>query len=757
MASTAKDSRCPWREMGLTDEEHDMICKILGREPSLVETGMFSVMWSEHCSYKNSKPILRTLPTSGKHVLEGPGENAGIVDVGDGIAVVFKIESHNHPSAVEPYQGAATGVGGIIRDIFTMGARPIAILDSLWFGDLSSARNRRLMDGVVSGIAGYGNAVGVATVGGETHFHPSYENNPLVNAMCIGVMRKEDIKRGAARGAGNSVMVIGSRTGRDGIHGATFASADLTEEAVERRSAVQVGDPFREKLLLEACLELVARGCVLGIQDMGAAGLTCSSCEMASRGGTGMIMDLDRVPRRERGMTAYELMLSESQERMLLVPTPGREAEVEEILRKWELEASIVGKVTDDGMVTIIDGGNVVAQAPAAALADDAPVYHRESQKPAYIDELASFDTSSIPPVDDLGKALLALLARPENASKRWIYSQYDHQVGAGAVVTPGSDAAVLRLPGAQRGIAASTDCNSRYCCIDPRKGAAHAVAEAARNVACSGAKPIAITNCLNFGNPYKPEVFWQFSECAAGMAQACEAFETPVTGGNVSFYNEDGEASIRPTPVIGMLGVIDDVKNRVTSGFRNAGDAVVLLGITRDEIGASEYLAAIHMVEAGPLPLLDLDAERRLQSLLQAAAGRGLLASAHDISSGGLAASLAECCIIGSVGAGLTIRTDLAPDRCLFSESAARAVVSVPRDGIAPLLALASELGVTAQLIGAVGGDRLTVAFRRAEEDAPTNGVSGDESSPALRLDLSVAEMAKPYEEAIPCAMMRD
>ena len=740
-----------WQTMGLSDEEYERIRELLGRDPNYVELGMFSVMWSEHCSYKNTRAVLRGLPTSGPQVLQGPGENAGIVDVGDGLAVVFKIESHNHPSAVEPYQGAATGVGGIIRDIFTMGARPIASLDSLWLGDLSSARARRLFSGIVAGISGYGNAVGIPTVGGQTVFHRSYESNPLVNAMCVGVMRHEDIKRGAATGVGNSVMVIGSTTGRDGIHGATFASADLTDEAIERKSAVQVGDPFREKLLLEACLELVARACVLGIQDMGAAGLTCSSCEMASRGGTGMVIDLDRVPRRETGMTPYEVMLSESQERMLLVPTPGREDEVREILGKWGLEAVVVGEVTADGMVTLLEGGAEVARVPARALADDAPVYHRESSKPEYVDALAAFDTVGVPPCADLGGALLRLLGSPSIAGKRWVWEQYDHQVGAGTVMGPGADAAVIRLPGSKRGVALSTDCNSRYCYLDPRLGAAHAVAEAARNVACTGARPLAITNCQNFGNPYKPEVFWQFREAIAGMSEACRALATPVTGGNVSLSNEDGETAIRPTPVIGMVGVMDDVELRVPMGFQAEGDIIVLLGSTRDEIGASEYLATVYGVEAGQVPALDLEAEGRLCRLLVSAASRRLLSSAHDVSEGGLAVALAECAIAGGLGAALSIDcggdSGPAPDRLLFSESGARALVTLSAGRLGQFMALASGLNVPAAAVGRVGGDRLCVEF--GEVEGARTGAGAER-----RLDVSVEALSKAYEEAIPCVM---
>jgi phosphoribosylformylglycinamidine synthase II len=747
LARAHKNDEHVWRSMGVSDEEYEMIVDLLGREPNYVELGMFSVMWSEHCSYKNSKAVLRGLPTTGPQVLQGPGENAGIVDVGDGLAVAFKIESHNHPSAVEPYEGAATGVGGIVRDIFTMGARPIASLNSLWLGDLESDRSRMLFDGIVSGISGYGNAVGVPTVGGQTVFHKSYDNNPLVNAMGVGVMRQDEIKRGAASGVGNSVMLIGSTTGRDGIHGATFASTDLTDEAVEKKSPVQAGDPFREKLLLEACLELVARGCVLGIQDMGAAGLTCSSCEMSARGNVGMAIDIDKVPCREEGMTPYEVMLSESQERMLLVPVPGKEREVREVLGKWGLLAEEIGTVTDDGLITLIHGGKEVAQVPARALTDHAPVYHRESVRPEYIDELASYDLDGVKGPADPGAILVHLMGSHSIASKRWVYRQYDSQAGAGTVIGPGSDAAVVRLPGTARGIALTCDCNSRYCYINPRLGASHAVAEAARNLACTGARPLAATNCQNFGNPYKPEVFWQFKECIEGMADACRVLDTPITGGNVSLYNEDGETAIRPTPVIGMVGVIDDVSASVPMGFRQEGDAVVLLGETYDEIGASEYLAEIHGVEAGRVPSIDLDGEKRLCELLVEAARRGITKSAHDLSEGGFGVALAECCISGSLGVEVSVEGDIAADRFLFSESAGRALVSVDRGDLATLLGLADEMGVPALAIGEVGGEALTITYAQARGDAVGQGTK-------TLIAVPIAQLALAYEEAIPCAM---
>ena len=738
MAEPKRVDRSVWQSMGLSDEEYQRIVELMGREPNYTEVGMVSVMWSEHCSYKNSKAILKKLPTTGNQVLQGPGENAGIVNIGDDIGVAFKIESHNHPSAVEPYEGAATGIGGMLRDIFTMGARPVASLAAICVGDLSSAKSRWVLEGATAGVAGYGNAVGVASVGGSITSHPSYENNPLVNAMCVGVTKKEAIKRGVASGVGNTVMIIGSSTGRDGIHGATFASADLTDEMVESKSAMQVGDPFRESLLLEACLELAERGCIIGMQDMGAAGLTCSTSEMASRAGTGMVIDVALVPVREEGMTPYEIMLSESQERMLLVPVPGREDEVREILTKWELHAVAIGHVTDDGMVTVKDGGEVVAQVPARLLTDDAPVYHRESRRPDYLDELASFDTSAVQAPADLNDALLKLLSRTNIASKRWVYEQSSSRTGLYTVVTPGSDAAVLRVPDSKKGIALTTDCNSRFCWIDPERGASHAVFEAARNVACSGARPYAITNCLNFGNPYKPEVFWQFVKCTEGMSKACIELSTPITGGNVSLSNEDGQTPIRPTPAIGMLGVLDDVSQAVSMGFAGEGDAVVLLGRTDDEIGGSEYLAAIHGVEAGKVPEVNYDAEKKLINLLVTAAQRGLLRSAHDLSEGGLAVALAESCMAGNLGADICLDdSSLASDRLLFSESGARAVVSTAQADAAALIQLAQQMGVPAVVAGKVGGSALKVA------------VNGSRT-----LHIGVAELNDTYEGALPCAM---
>lgn len=731
-----------WRAMGLTDEEYDLICSKIGKHPNFLEVAMFSVMWSEHCSYKNSRKVLKLLPTKGEAVLQGPGENAGIVDIGDGLAVAFKIESHNHPSAVEPYQGAATGSGGIIRDIFTMGARPIAILDPLFFGPSDDARNRHITDGVVSGVAGYGNAVGIPTVGGMSWFGKCFSVNPLVNVMCVGYLKHEDIRRGKATGAGNKVMLIGSTTGRDGIHGATFASADLTEEAQERKSAVQVGDPFREKLLLEACLELVEKDLVLGIQDLGAAGLTCATSEMSSRGGMGMDVELDRVPKRETGMNPYEIMLSESQERMLMVPVPGKEDEVAAILRKWDLDAAVIGEVVEGGMLTIRMHGETVASIPAAELAENAPAYDREYVKPGYIDKLGAFnpDTLKAPSAEEVPGILLKMLGSQNLCSKRWIWQQYDHQVGCGTVIKPGGDAAVVRIPGTDKGVALTTDVNPRYCYLFPREGSKLAVAEAARKLALTGARPLAVTNCQNHGNPMKPEVYWSFREGVLGLAEACEVFGTPVTGGNVSFYNEDGETAIYPTPTIGMVGAIDDVAKAVPAGFRRAGSSVVLLGETMDELGGSEYLATVHDVEAGRPPRFNAEAEKRLIALLVEAAREGHMLSAHDCAEGGLGIALAENVLQCGTGADIDL-TDAATRglplyKMLFSESGARAVVEVSPNDVQAFNALAKKHGVPAHYIGRTGGTGLSV------------GMSGE------GFKLTQEQLAEAYEGALPSAI---
>ncbi|WP_229106773.1 phosphoribosylformylglycinamidine synthase subunit PurL, partial [Paenibacillus sp. 1001270B_150601_E10] len=624
--------------MGVSDSEYDLICGILGRKPNYTEIGVFSVMWSEHCAYKNSKPLLKRFPTTGERVLMGPGEGAGIVDIGDGQAVCFKIESHNHPSAVEPYQGAATGVGGIIRDIFSMGARPIATLNSLRFGNLTDERVRYLFEHVVSGIAGYGNCIGIPTVGGEVMFDSSYEGNPLVNAMCVGLIDHEDIQRGVASGVGNPVYYVGPATGRDGIHGATFASEELTEESEAKRSAVQVGDPFMEKLVMEACLELIESGIVIGIQDMGAAGLTCSSAEMASKAGNGLELILDEVPQREQGMTPYEMMLSESQERMLFVIEEHNEPIAMEIFERWGVICRKVGRVTDDGRLRLVYGGEVVADMPVRGLVDECPVYEKPSQVPAYYTTNEAVDTNRYEEVADVNDSLLKVLASPTVASKEWVYRQYDSMVRASTSVAPGSDAAVVLVRGTRKAIAMTTDCNGRFTYLDPYMGGRIAVAEAARNVVCSGAEPLAITDNLNFGNPEKPENFWQMEQSVDGMAEACRHFNTPVIGGNVSLYNENAKDAIYPTPVVGMVGLVHDTDHITTQGFKQAGDVVILLGDTKAELGGSEFQLVIHGVTEGRPPVLELDTELRLQKTVLKLIQNGLVKSAHDVSEGGLA-----------------------------------------------------------------------------------------------------------------------
>ncbi|MBT2684502.1 phosphoribosylformylglycinamidine synthase subunit PurL [Bacillus sp. ISL-37] len=665
-----------YREMGLSDSEFASAEKILGRVPNYTETGLFSVMWSEHCSYKNSKPVLKKFPVTGERVLQGPGEGAGIVDIGDGQAVVFKIESHNHPSAIEPYQGAATGVGGIIRDVFSMGARPIALLNSLRFGELESPRVKYLFEQVVAGIAGYGNCIGIPTVGGEVQFDAAYEGNPLVNAMCVGLINHEDIKKGQAHGVGNTVMYVGAKTGRDGIHGATFASEELNEASEEKRPAVQVGDPFMEKLLLEACLELVKNDALVGIQDMGAAGLTSSSAEMASKAGSGIEMNLDLVPQRETGMTAYEMMLSESQERMLIVVEKGREQEIVDLFSKYELEAVAIGKVTDDKMLRLLHKGEVVADVPADALAEEAPVYYKPSSEPAYFREFQAME-NDIPKVENYENTLLQLLQQPTIASKEWVYDQYDHMVRTGTVVSPGSDAAVVRVRGTEKGLAMTTDCNSRYIYLDPETGGKIAVAEAARNIVCSGGEPLAITDCLNFGNPEKPEIFWQFEKAVDGMSEACRTLSTPVIGGNVSLYNETNGTAVYPTPVVGMVGLVENLQHVTTQHFKNAGDLIYLLGETKDEFGGSELQKMVYGKIFGKAPELDLEVEASYQAQILTAIKNGLVASAHDVAEGGLAVALAES-VIGSKGLGAEVVLEGNAVSALFSESQSRFILSV-------------------------------------------------------------------------------
>ena len=748
-------------EHGLTREEYARVRQILGREPNITELGIFSVMWSEHCSYKSSKVHLERLPTRGKLVVQGPGENAGVVDIGDGLVAAFKIESHNHPSFVEPFQGATTGVGGILRDIFTMGARPIAVLDSLRFGEITpsrhtsneeAARNRRILDGVIRGVGSYGNCFGVPTVGGEVAFEPCYSQNPLVNALALGIARKEDLFFAKAKGAGNPVIYVGAKTGRDGIHGASLlASAEFTEESQQKRPNVQVGDPFMEKLLLEACLEAMQTGAVVAIQDMGAAGLTCSTVEMASRGGTGIEIDLAKVPQRETAMTPYEIMLSESQERMLLVAEKGRELEVLAVFKKWGLDAVVVGRVTEDGVARIKMNGSVAADIPAHPLAEEGPVYHRPIARPAPRVESEKDWFPFAPEATNLTPNFLRLLASPTLASKRWITEQYDTSVRTNTLAGPGaSDAAVVRIKDpktneVKRALALSTDGNCRWCQLNPHLGAMHAVAEAARNVAASGARPLAATNCLNFGSPEKPEVMWQFSQVIDGIAKASLALGTPITGGNVSFYNETLGKSIYPTPVIGMLGILDDVSRVLEMAFRNPGDVILLLdGSNTDararavspaafsrEFSSSEYSRTIGGIVAGEPPAIELDAEKRLIDGLAALASGGLVRSAHDISDGGLALALAECCFASyslaeaghavpafrgaAASLGLTVSVDdPAPaEYAVFGERGARAVVSVSPENLAAVLTIARQYGLAAREIGRVTRDRFRIEQR--------------------------------------------
>lgn len=694
---------------GLTEEEWRKILDILGREPNITELGVFALMWSEHCSYKSSKIHLRRLPTDGPQVIQGPGENAGAVDLGDGLAAVFKMESHNHPSYVEPYQGAATGVGGILRDVFTMGARPIASLDSLRFGEPEHPKTPSLVAGVVAGIGDYGNCVGVPTVGGDVYFHPSYNGNILVNAFTLGVCDADKIFRGVAAGPGNPVIYVGARTGRDGIHGAgNLASKAFEDEEEEKRPTVQVGDPFMEKLLLEACLELMAGDAIVGIQDMGAAGLTSSSFEMAGRAGTGIVIDLDKVPAREEGMTPYEFMLSESQERMLIVARKGKEDEVRRIFQKWDLQAEVIGRVTDDGKMTVLLHGREVAVLPIAPLSEQSPVYKRPMECPAWHEEALGLDLTSIPLPEpsEYGGILQKLMSSPNLCDRRWVHTQYDSTVRTNTMIEPGAaDAAVVRIKGTQRALALKSDCNNRYCLLDPYAGAKIAVAEAARNIACVGAKPLAITDCLNFGNPERPEVMWQFSRAVDGIAEACEALGCPVVSGNVSFYNETAGKGIAPTPTIGMVGLIEDRSFTCEADFKGEGDVIVLLGETNEELGGSEYLAYVHGIEKGAPPSVDLHREKALGTALRNLIASGVLRSAHDCSDGGLAVSLAESCLAGGARLGFRIEleSDIRIDALLFGESQGRAVVSCLPENAAYVLEEAERLGVPAIRIGTV------------------------------------------------------
>lgn len=722
-----------YAEWGLTDEEYRMIEEdILGRMPNYTETGLFSVMWSEHCSYKNSKPVLRKFPTSGPHVLQGPGEGAGIVDIGDGLAVVFKAESHNHPSAVEPYEGAATGVGGIIRDIFSMGARPIALLDSLRFGELDNPRTKYLLEEVVAGIGGYGNCIGIPTVGGEIAFDPCYEGNPLVNAMCVGLIEHKDIQKGQAAGVGNSIMYVGAKTGRDGIHGATFASEEFSQEEEQQRSAVQVGDPFMEKLLLEACLELILHhsDSLVGIQDMGAAGLVSSSAEMASKAGSGLILTLDEVPQRETGMTPYEMMLSESQERMLICVKSGEEEKIQELFQKYDLDAVTIGKVTDDGQYRLYHQGKEVANLPVDALAEDAPVYHKEMKEPARIadfQQLAPYQ----PVIEEPGQVLLDLLQQPTIASKRSIYETYDSQVQTNTVVCPGSNAAVMRVRGTNKALTMTTDCNARYLYLDPKVGGQIAVAEAARNIIASGGRPLAITDCLNYGSPDKPEVFWELSTSADGIAAACETLGTPVISGNVSLYNETDGQAIYPTPMIGMVGLIEDHEHITTQEFKKSGDLIYILGKTFADFDGSELQKMQLGRIEGVIRNFDLAVEKKNQELVLTAIQNGLIESAHDCSEGGLAIALAESAFKYQLG--LSVQFGL-PSAQLFAETQSRFVLTVAPEN---QTRFEEMMGDAAVLAGKVTDEAII-------EISATDG--------QIKIETAVAR--KCWEDAIVCLM---
>jgi phosphoribosylformylglycinamidine synthase subunit PurL len=733
------------QQHGLSDEEYQQILKHLGREPNLTELGVFSVMWSEHCSYKSSRMHLKRFPTEGERVVQGPGENAGAVDIGDGLCAVFKMESHNHPSFIEPFQGAATGVGGILRDIFTMGARPIALLDSLRFGELDQAKNRHLLKGVVSGISWYGNCIGVPTVGGEIAFNDIYGKNPLVNVFCLGIVKTDQLLRGAAEGVGNPVLYIGAKTGRDGIHGATMASDSFDDASEKKRPNVQVGDPFLEKLLLEACLEFLDKDILAGIQDMGAAGLTSSSCEMASRAGTGIELELADVPRREPNMTPYELMLSESQERMLLVAKVGKEDQVLAICKKWGIDAAVVGKVTSDGFVRLKEHGKVVAEIPAKALADDAPKYDRPFKAPEYQDVLQSYSFDNVPDVKDAGAVLLQLLESPTIASKSWVYRQYDHMVGINTLVRPGSDAAVVRIKGTNKALAITTDGNSRYCLLNPYMGATLAIAEAARNLVCSGAQPIGVTDCLNFGNPERPDIMWQFVLAVEGISDACRAFNVPVVSGNVSLYNETNGLSIYPTPVIGMVGLIEQAEHVTTQWFKNQGDRIIVLGETKEDLGGTEYLKIVHYREQGSPPWLNLDTEKALHDCLLGMIQQGWVRSAHDCSDGGLAVALAECCFSPQVvegkplGAKIQLESDgQRMDALLFGESPSRVVLSVTPEHAKQVLDFCKDREVPAADVGEVVGKDLVIS------------VASGRSTPGCEIQMLVSDLFNSWNNSL-------
>lgn len=702
------------KEHGLSPEEYERVKEALGRAPNMVELGVFSVMWSEHCSYKSSRVHLKKFPTKGPAVIQGPGENAGVVDIGDGLAAVFKMESHNHPSYIEPYQGAATGVGGILRDIFTMGARPVASLNSLRFGSFENPRTAYLLEGVTSGIAGYGNCIGVPTVGGEVYFNDCYNGNCLVNVMTVGIAGANKIFKGTASGVGNPVIYVGSKTGRDGIHGATMASDVFGEGGEERRPTVQVGDPFAEKLLLEACLELFRTDYVVGIQDMGAAGLTSSSVEMAGRGGAGIEIDIDKVPRREEGMGAYEVLLSESQERMLIVARKGAEDEVEKIFRKWDLDVNVIGKVVEGGNLRIIEGGKTAAEIPISALTDAAPAYERPFARPSWQDRLQALPPGAANEPEDYNEVLLKLLSTGDIASKEWIYRQYDHMVRTDTVVCPGSDAAVIRVKGTKKALAMTVDCNPIYCYLDPYRGGMIAVAEAARNLVVSGARPLALTDCLNFGNPERPEVMWQFKEAVEGISEACATLGVPVIGGNVSFYNETSGSSIHPTPTIGMVGLIEDIDRRVTQWFKNEGDVICVMGPPSSGIGGSAYLRAIHGTESGGAPSIDIMVEKNVQEACLKAVKLGIILSAHDVSDGGMAVALAESCFNPDGALGAEVRMPagpMNPAETLFGESQSRIIVSLKKKDFDALDIVCREAEVALEEIGTVKGRSLKAA----------------------------------------------
>ncbi len=726
-------------EHGLNAEEYEMIKSRLGRVPTFTELGVYSVMWSEHCSYKNSIIELKKLPSEGEHLLVAAGEeNAGLVDLGDGLGCAFKIESHNHPSAIEPYQGAATGVGGIHRDIFTMGARPIASLNSLRFGSMENPRVRYLLDGVVRGIGDYGNSFGVPVIAGEVYFDESYEGNPLVNAMSIGLVKEGETASAISKGLGNPVIIVGASTGRDGIHGATFASEEISEASEAKRPSVQVGDPFTEKLLLEASLEVLKTGAVIGMQDMGAAGIACSTSEMTDKGGQGMKIDLDKVPAREDGMTAYELLLSESQERMLIVAEKGREQEIIDVYEKWDLHGVVIGEVVDTENVTYWKDGEVAADIPAEhlVLGGGAPQYIREAQKPAYLQEVQNFDIDSLDHSQNYSEIVTRLLSSPNIASKRWIHEQYDTTVRTNTVTPPGaSDAGVIRIKGTKKGLVAKTDGNGRYVYLNPRKGGLIAVAESARNVVCSGTKPMAITNCLNFGNPYKPEVYWTFKEALAGMSEACIALNTPITGGNVSFYNENPKGAIFPSPIIGMLGMMDDVEKHVTTpGFKQEGEVVLYIGADRKGLGGSEYLKVIHNLTTGDAPEIDINFEVQLQEALLNAIHSGFITAAHDISDGGLVVTLAEMAIFGKKGAKVSLNELKGTSHeVLFSEAQSGVVITVPSNKLEIAQQHFAKANIPIYELGLVEGTHLEI-------------------KDLLSLDITEAEDM--YESVIPKAM---